>query len=86
MTTLAADRRRALVATLYFAPAGTASVLQLARDMELVHSIATSRDQVRGDLIWLQEQSLVAMRDDLAQLTERGRDVARRTAPWPGGD
>ncbi|MCA0175221.1 MAG: hypothetical protein LCH73_02870 [Proteobacteria bacterium] len=77
-----ADRRRSLLATLYFAPASTATALALARDMERVHSIATSRDQVRGDLAWLQEQGLVALHDDVAQLTERGRDVARGAAAW----
>lgn len=77
-----ADRRRSLLATLYFAPASTATTLALARDMERVHSIASSRDQVRGDLAWLHEQGLVLLHDDVAQLTERGRDVARGAAPW----
>lgn len=81
----AADvRRRSLLATLFFMPGATATVRALVREMELVHSIATSADQVRGDLSWLAEQGFVQVAHDTAQITERGRDVARRSAPWPG--
>ena len=78
------SRRQSLLATLFFAPHSTATVRELARDMESVHSIATSADQVRGDLTWLAEQNFLRVRDDTAQITERGRDVARGNAPWPG--
>lgn len=78
-------RRRSLLATLMFATAGTATVRELVREMELVHNLPVSGDLVRGDLTWLHEQSLARLADDTAQITERGRDVARRTAPWPGG-
>lgn len=85
MTTPTADaRRRSLLATLFFAPQGAARVGELVREMELVHSIATSADQVRGDLSWLAEQGFVRLAHDTALVTERGRDVARRAAPWPG--
>lgn len=77
-------RRRSLLATLFFATDASSSVRTLVREMELVHSIATSGDQVRGDLSWLQEQGLCRLADDHAQITERGRDVARHAAPWPG--
>ena len=77
-------RRRSLLATLFFAAGCTATVRELAREMELVHNTATSADQVRGDLTWLQEQGFARLVQDTAQLTERGRDVARRAAPWPG--
>lgn len=77
-------RRRSLLATLLFATAATATVRALLQEMELVHNIATSADQVRGDLTWLREQGLVQYTADTAQITERGRDVARRAAPWPG--
>lgn len=77
-------RRRSLLATLYFAPMGAATVRALVREMETVHSTLTSGDQVRGDLSWLQEQDLCRVVDDMAQITERGRDVARHAAPWPG--
>lgn len=78
-------RRRSLLATLMFASAGTATVRELVREMELVHNLPVSGDLVRGDLTWLHEQGLARYgMDDAAQITERGRDVARRTAPWPG--
>lgn len=77
-------RRRSLLATLFFAADCTATVRELVREMELVHNTATSADQVRGDLSWLQEQGFVRLVQDTAQMTERGRDVVRRSAPWPG--
>lgn len=80
----AAARRRSLLATLMFAPATTATVRELVREMELVHNTATSADQVRGDLTWLQEQGFLRLAQDTAQITERGRDVVRGAAPWPG--
>jgi len=83
-TDAAASRRRSLLATLLFAPAATATVRELLRDMEVVHNIPASADLLRGDLSWLREQGLVQYVADTAQITERGRDVARRAAPWPG--
>lgn len=77
-------RRRSLLASLFFSPAVTSTVRDLARELELVHNMATSADQVRGDLSWLQEQGFVRLVQDTAQITERGRDVARNAAPWPG--
>ena len=77
-------RRRSLLATLFFAAGSSATVRELVREMELVHNTATSGDQVRGDLTWLQEQGFVRLLQDTAQITERGRDVARHAAPWPG--
>jgi len=77
-------RRRSIVASLFFAPGCTATVRELRADLESVHNLTASSDLVRGDMTWLQEQGLVIWRDDTAQLTERGRDVARNSAPWPG--
>lgn len=78
-------RRRSLLATLFFADAGTSTVRELAREMETVHNTPVSADLVRADLTWLHEMELARYRtDDTAQITERGRDVARRSAPWPG--
>lgn len=79
----AAARRRSLLATLLFAPAATATVRDLVRELELVHNTAASADQVRGDLTWLREQGFLQFAADTAQITERGRDVARSAAPWP---
>jgi len=72
------DRRRALLVTVAVADASTATLTYLAREMDLVHNMPVSRDLCHGDLLWLHGL-------DLAQITERGRDVARRAAPWPGG-
>lgn len=61
------------------------SVLTTALD-RLGH--AATRDQVRTELAWLQEQSLVTTEDVgpvvVAALTERGSDVARGRARVPG--
>lgn len=78
-------RRYELLCSLAFAPGSAASVRELQRELDRVHGHAVSRDLVRGDLAWLEEQGLVGRRGDLAQITERGQDVATRDAPWPGG-
>jgi hypothetical protein len=79
-----ATRRRCLLLSLWAADGSTASVRDLVRDLAHLHNIDASRDQVRGDLSWLQEQEFARLRDDTAQLTERGADVALKRAPWPG--
>lgn len=81
----AAHRRHSLLATLYFEPAGSARVGVLVRQMELVHNLAISADLMRADLMWLDEIGLVRFKDDSAQVTERGRDVAQGRAQFPGG-
>lgn len=81
----AAHRRHSLLATLYFEPHGSARVSTLVRQMELVHNLAVSADLVRADLMWLEEMGLVRSKDDSAQVTERGRDVAQARAQFPGG-
>jgi len=80
-----AHRRSSLLATLYFEPAGTARVGVLVRQLELVHGLVASADLVRADLAWLDEIGLVRYKDDSAQVTERGRDVATGRAEFPGG-
>lgn len=77
-------RRVHVLATLYFAAGGTATVQQLQREISRLGVMAPSADQIRGDLSWLKEQGFVLLRDDLAMMTERGNDVARGDAPWPG--
>ena len=78
------ERRRCLLLSLWAAQGSTAGVRELVLELDRVHNLAVSRDQVRGDLSWLQEQGCARLRDDTAQLTERGADVAVRRAPWPG--
>ena len=79
-----AHRRSSLLATLYFEPNGTARVGVLVRQLELVHGLVASADLVRADLAWLDEIGLVRYKDDAAQVTERGRDVAQGRAEFPG--
>lgn len=78
-----AKRRHSLLASLYFEAASAARVRTLVRQMDVVHNIAASSDLVRADLMWLQEMELVRLKDDLATLTERGRDVATGFAEFP---
>lgn len=78
-------RRYSLLCSLAFMPGSSACVRELKREMDRVHGQPVSRDLVRGDLAWLEEQGLVGRMGDLAQITERGQDVATRDAPWPGG-
>lgn len=77
-------RRRSLLATLYFEPASSARVRHLVLQMERVHNLAVSGDLVRADLQWLQELGLVQFKDDTAQLSERGSDVAQGRASFLG--
>lgn len=84
MPTSAEDRRRHLLATLWFAPASTATVHWLQRELLTLSNISASADQVRGDLSWLQEQGFAKVSQDTARSTERGADVVRGAAPWPG--
>lgn len=79
-----AHRRRSLLSSLWFCEASTAGVHRLAREMEMVHNLPCSADLVRGDLTWLAEQGLVQVNGDIARSTERGADVVRGAAPWPG--
>ena len=78
-----AKRRHSLLASLYFEPASTARVRTLVQQLDVVHNVVASADLVRADLMWLQEMELVRLKDDLATLTERGRDVATGLAQFP---
>lgn len=79
-----AARRRCLLLSLWAAETSTCTLIELQREMRTTHGLHVSSDLVRGDLVWLQEQGLARVRDDVAQLLERGRDVATSAAPWPG--
>ncbi|MFA9951146.1 hypothetical protein [Dentiradicibacter hellwigii] len=50
----------------------------------MVHGIAASLDLIRADIDWLVEMGLVRFNGELAQITERGRDVAALRAKFPG--
>lgn len=75
-------RRNALLASLSFDPLAT--VARLRKEMETVHGIACSADLVRADLSWLAEVGLIRWDGEAAQCTERGMDVARLRAKFPG--
>lgn len=75
-------RRSAILATLSFDPVAT--VRTLRGELETVHGIAASADLIRADLDWLAEMGLARRDDDAARITERGMDVARLRAKFPG--
>lgn len=80
------SRRRSLLASIALADVGTATLGYLVREMDMVHNLPVSRDLVHAEMIWLHEMGLIRYGvDNLAQITERGRDVVRQAAPWPGG-
>jgi hypothetical protein len=82
MTELEYRRRNAILATLSFDPLAT--VTQVRNALETVHGVAASADLVRADLGWLQEMGLIRFDGQAAQCTERGMDVARMRAKFPG--
>lgn len=76
-------RRTAILSTLSFD--ALATVRKLREEMEMVHGVACSADLIRADLGWLAEMGLVRFDGEAAQCTERGMDVARLRARFPGG-
>ena len=82
MTEQEARRRKSLLTTIAFDPAST--VIALRKEMEAVHGIACSADLIRADLGWLAEMGLVRWNGEIAQCTERGKDVAALRAKFPG--
>jgi hypothetical protein len=82
MTETEKRRRSALLATLSFDQLAT--VRAMRDGLERVHGIAASSDLIRSDLTWLQEVGLIRFDGEAAQCTERGMDVARMRAKFPG--
>lgn len=80
----ATARRKSLLSTLFFQDNGSATVRTLAHELETVHNTVASKDAVRSDLSWLADVGLVKFADDAALISERGRDVVRQAAAWPG--
>lgn len=84
---LTEDRRLVLLRLLAELPVyrANSSVLNVALER---FGHATTRDQVRTELRWLEEQGLVSVEDMgpvlVATATERGLDVARGRAVVPG--
>ncbi len=82
MSTHEIHRRKSILTSLAIDGAGT--VLALRRELEATHFIAASGDLIRADLDWLNELGLVKWNGEIAQCTERGRDVAALRAKFPG--
>lgn len=70
-----------VLASLYFD--GQCRVADLRRDLERTHGIVVSAATVRGALLLLDQAGLVRRRDEEAQLTEMGTEVAARRVPMP---
>ncbi len=82
-----ADRKLALLQTLVAAPDYTTNeVVLVDRLAELGHRV--SRDRLRADLAWLEEQDLLLAQQPsgvwVVTLTARGYDVAQGVARVPG--
>lgn len=86
--TLAEDRRLSLLLVLDQTPGYSANAFLLRDAIGDIYGHAASIDQVRTDIAWLTEQSLVTSRTvgdvTLATLTARGVDAAAGRAHVPG--
>lgn len=82
MTTHELKRRKSMLTTL--AVDGSGTLISLRHELETVHGIAASADLLRADLDWLAELGLVKWNGEIAQCTERGKDVAALRAKFPG--
>ena len=82
MTESEARRRKSLLATIAFEPA--IGLTRLRAELDVVHGIAASLDLIRADIDWLVEMGLIRFNGELAQITERERDVAALRAKFPG--
>lgn len=88
---MAADRRLCVLRFLFEDRDYTLNDSLLQEALQLVGH-ALSRDQLRGELAWLAEQGLLTTRNQdlggktitLAELSERGADVACGRATHPG--
>lgn len=78
------SRRRAVLALLFFAPGQTQPVRSLRQDLATVHGLVATLDQVRTDLNWLAQSSMVQFAQDVASITEDGRDVITGASKLPG--
>jgi hypothetical protein len=75
-------RRKSLLSTIAFFT--TMTVLEMRKEMEMTHGIAASADLIRADIGWLEEMGLIRWNGEIAQCTERGRDVGENRAKFPG--
>lgn len=79
-----ANRRRGILALLFFAPGQAMNARKLRDELELVHGQVATVDKIRADLLWLADVGMVQAQGDMATLTERGREVVQDRTVMPG--
>ena len=77
-------RRRAVLALCFFSAGPTQTVRDLRGDLDVTHGLVATADQVRADLTWLKELGMVQYANDVASITERGREVVTGASKLPG--
>lgn len=84
----ATEHRRLVVLRHLDALPNFASNASIIRDVVHAYGIATTEDQLRTALAWLEEQELIRLRHSdevtIAEITGRGSEVARGEALHPG--
>ena len=80
---VAVDRRRAILVALLIEPGFKLPLRALRARLDKI-GYRVSLDRLRNDCTWLNEQDLLTFAQDIAQLTERGGDVATGRACVPG--
>lgn len=78
------SRRRAVLALLFFAAGQTQPVRTLRQDLDATHGLVATLDQVRADLNWLAQLGMVQHAQDVATITEAGREVITGASKLPG--
>lgn len=78
------NRRRAVLALLFFAPGQTQPARALKQDLDVTHGLVATLDQVRADLNWLASLGMVQTASDVATITETGREVITGASKLPG--
>jgi hypothetical protein len=86
--TIAEDRRLSILLVLEQTPGYSTNAYLLQTAIDQIYGHVASADQVKTDIAWLAEQSLVSVREvsrvTLATLSARGADVAAGRAVVPG--
>ena len=77
-------RRRAILTLLFFSAGQALSARRLRDELETLHGQVATVDRVRADLLWLADVGLVTHANDVAALSEYGRDVFMDRAAMPG--
>lgn len=83
MTPIERRRRNSILAALAVTEGGAMQARALRDDLEVIHNIAVTADVIRVDLIWLRDTGYIQLVDDLARITEAGRDVVLQRSALP---